>query len=58
MHDVGAVWLGRRHIDKLGKGAFEGPLLKGEVLAGGMDMKTVRTDGAMNPNVRMVLKTG
>ena len=34
----------------LGKGTFEGPRLKGEVLAGGMDMKTVRADGAMNAN--------
>ena len=57
LHDVGLVPSGTRHIDMLGKGTFEGPRLKGEVLAGGMDMKTVRADGAMNPNVRMVLKT-
>ena len=57
LHDVGAVPSGNRHIDMLGKGTFEGPRLKGEVLAGGMDMKTIRADGAMNPNVRMVLKT-
>ena len=57
LHDVGAVPLGTRHIDVLGAGKFEGPLLKGEVLSGGMDMKTLRSDGAMNPNVRLVLKT-
>lgn len=57
LHDVGGVPLGTRHIDVLGKGKFEGPRLKGEVLPGGMDMKTLRADGAMNPNVRLVLKT-
>ncbi len=56
-HDFGAVPLGTRHIDMLGNGTFEGPRLKGEVLPGGMDMKTVRADGAMNPNVRLILKT-
>ena len=57
LHDVGNVPLGTLHIDMLGKGTFEGPRLKGEVLPGGMDMKTLRADGAMKPNVRMVLKT-
>jgi hypothetical protein len=57
LHDIGKVPLGTRHIDLLGKGAFEGPRLRGEVLPGGMDMKTLRSDGAMNPNVRLVLKT-
>ena len=50
LHDVGPVPSGTRHIDMLGKGMFEGPRLKGEVLAGGMDMKTLRADGAMNAN--------
>jgi hypothetical protein len=57
LHDVGTVPLGRRHIDMLGAGKFEGPRLKGEVLSGGMDMKTLRSDGALNPDVRLVLKT-
>jgi hypothetical protein len=57
LHDVGPVPLGTRHIDMLGKGKFEGPRLRGEVLPGGMDMKTLRVDGAMNPNVRLVLRT-
>jgi hypothetical protein len=57
LHDVGKLPLGTLHIDMLGKGTFEGPRLKGEVLPGGMDMKTLRTDGAMRPNVRIVLKT-
>ena len=57
LHDVGPVPLGTRHIDMLGEGTFEGPKLKGVVLPGGMDMKTLRGDGAMNPNVRLMLKT-
>ncbi|MEC7205758.1 MAG: DUF3237 domain-containing protein, partial [Pseudomonadota bacterium] len=40
----------------LGDGSFEGPKFKGTVL-GGMDQKIFRTDGAMNPNVRLILKT-
>ncbi len=57
LHDVGSVPLGTRHLDMLGSGTFEGPKLKGIVLPGGIDQKTFRTDGAMNPNVRMVLQT-
>ena len=57
LHDVGAVPLGTRHLDMLGAGRFEGPRLKGEVLPGGLDMKTLRSDGAVNPDVRLVLKT-
>lgn len=57
LHDVGTVPLGIRHLDMLGKGRFEGPRLKGEVLPGGIDQKIFRADGAMNPNVRLVLRT-
>ena len=57
LHDVGPVPLGTRHLDMLGSGTFDGPKLKGMVLPGGIDQKTFRTDGAMNPNVRMVLQT-
>lgn len=57
LQDIGQVPLGTRHIDMLGAGSFEGPKLKGEVLPGGMDEKTIRSDGAMNPNVRLVLRT-
>lgn len=57
LQDVGDVPLGRRHIDLLGAGEFEGPRLRGVVLPGGMDQKIFRTDGAMNPNVRLILKT-
>lgn len=56
LHDVGQTPFGLRHIDVLGEGSFEGPRLKGTVL-GGMDQKIFRRDGAMNPNVRLVLRT-
>ena len=57
LHDVGAVPGGTRHIDLIGAGKFEGPRLRGALLPGGMDMKTLRADGSMVPNVRLVLRT-
>ena len=57
LHDVGQVPLGGRHIDMLGAGHFEGPRLRGDVLPGGIDLKTLRPDSAMTPNVRLILKT-
>ena len=57
LHDVGQVPLGGRHIDLLGAGTFEGPRLTVNVLPGGIDQKIFRSDGAMNPNVRLVLET-
>ena len=56
-HDVGPVPAGTRHIDMIGPGRFEGPRLRGDLLPGGMDMKTLRADGAMVPNVRLLLRT-
>ena len=55
--DVGPVPSGIRHVDLLGPGTFEGPRLRGDLLPGGMDMKTQRADGSMVPNVRLVLRT-
>ena len=57
LHDIGAIPLGTRHLDFLGAGTFEGPRLRGEIVPGGVDQKIFRSDGAMNQNVRMVLKT-
>jgi hypothetical protein len=57
LHELGTVPLGVRHLDMLGAGSFEGLRLRGVVLAGGIDQKILRSDGAMNPNVRLVLKT-
>lgn len=56
LHDIGTTPFGIRHIDILGEGSFEGPGLRGTVL-GGMDQKIFRSDGAMNPNVRLILRT-
>ena len=55
--DVGQTPFGTRHLDMLGAGTFEGPRLRGEVLPGGLDQKLVRADGAMTPNVRLILRT-
>ncbi len=57
LHDIGEAPLGLRHIDMLGEGSFDGPRLRGEVLPGGIDSKTFRADGAMHPNVRLILRT-
>ncbi len=57
LHDVGETPFGTRHIDMLGGGSFEGPRLRGAVLPGGIDQKLIRSDGAMTPNVRLVLQT-
>ena len=55
--DVGNVPAGCRHVDLLGAGSFEGPRLRGKLHPGGLDMKTLRPDGAVIPNVRLVLET-
>jgi hypothetical protein len=57
LHDFGDTPFGLRHVDMLGGGTFEGPRLRGAVLPGGMDQKIIRSDGAMTPNVRLVLRT-
>jgi hypothetical protein len=55
---VGATPGGYRRIGVVPGGSFEGERLSGEVLDGGSDWQTVRTDGATTLNVRLVLKTG
>ncbi len=57
LHDFGVTPFGLRHVDLLGGGTFEGPRLRGAVVPGGMDQKIIRSDGAMTPNVRLVLRT-
>jgi len=56
-HMVGETPLGFRRIDVFGGGGFEGPRLKGRILAGGSDMLLRRQDGAMAPDVRLTLET-
>src|SRR3979490_200511 len=54
---VGATPGGYRRIGVVPGGSFEGERLSGEVLDGGSDWQTVRTDGATTLDVRLVLKT-
>src|SRR5207245_10009607 len=51
LQDVGATPSGYRRIGVVPGGSFEGERLSGEVLDGGSDWQTVRTDGATTLNV-------
>ncbi|HEX4584313.1 MAG TPA: DUF3237 domain-containing protein [Burkholderiaceae bacterium] len=55
---VGATPGAYRRITAVPGGSFEGERLSGQVLEGGSDWQTVRNDGAVTLNVRLVLKTG
>jgi hypothetical protein len=48
---------GVRRIGVIQGGSFEGERLSGEVLAGGNDWQTIRSDGCVKLDVRIVLKT-
>ena len=54
---VGATPGALRRIGVVPGGSFEGERLSGDVLDGGSDWQTVRSDGATTLNVRLVLKT-
>ena len=54
---VGATPGAFRRVGVVPGGLFEGERLSGEVLEGGSDWQTVRSDGASALNVRLVLKT-
>jgi hypothetical protein len=53
---LGASPLGQRRLDRLDKGRFKGPKIQAEVLAGGMDLLLGGADGALRPDVRLVLR--
>jgi hypothetical protein len=55
--NIGDGPLGRRILFGSAGGCFEGPRLRGEVLAGGGDWALFRPDGAMALDVRLTLKT-
>ena len=57
LQNVGATPSGYHRIGVVPGGSFEGERLSGEVLDGGSDWQTVRTDGTTTLNVRLVLKT-
>jgi hypothetical protein len=52
---LGASPRGQRRLDRLEKGHFKGPKIDGEIVAG-MDLLLGGSDGAMRPDVRLVLK--
>ncbi|MEO8717733.1 MAG: DUF3237 domain-containing protein [Burkholderiales bacterium] len=53
---LGAAPLGQRRLDRLDKGHFRGPKVQAEIVAGGMDLLLGGADGALRPDVRIVLK--
>jgi hypothetical protein len=54
---VGATPGGFRRVGVVPGGSFEGERLWGDVLDGGSDWQTVRSDGSTTLDVRLVLKT-
>lgn len=55
--DVGLVAGGRRRIVAIDGGTFEGPGLRGVVLAGGADWQIIRADGVTELDARYTLRT-
>jgi hypothetical protein len=55
--DIGLGPSGRRVLFGAAGGTFEGPVLRGEVLAGGGDWALFRPDGTMTLDVRLTLRT-
>jgi hypothetical protein len=47
---------GRRRIDLLSKGQFEGPRISAKIVPGGMDLLLGGSDGAVRPDVRLPLE--
>jgi uncharacterized protein DUF3237 len=55
--ELGEVPKGRRRIIPILGGTFEGPNIRGKVLAGGADWQIVRTDGLAELDTRYALQT-
>jgi hypothetical protein len=55
--EVGPTPSGLRRIVDIAEGRFEGPLLRGTILAGGADWQILRTDGVAELQAHYVLKT-
>jgi hypothetical protein len=56
-HVLGETPSGRRRIDTVAGGRFEGERLRGEILPGGADALLTRGDGSVRPDVRLLLRT-
>jgi hypothetical protein len=57
VQELGITTYGKRRIIPITGGTFDGPLMRGSVLAGGADWQTVRTDGTADLEARYTLKT-
>ena len=55
--EVGQVAGGRRRIVSITGGTFEGPSVRGKVMAGGADWQIIRADGFTELNTRYTLET-
>lgn len=55
--DSGEGPQGRRVLNSVAKGSFEGPRLRGEIIPGTGDWMLTRRDGVMVVDARVVLKT-
>jgi len=56
-HFVGDTPAGWRRIDVFRGGTLAGPRINGRVLSGGSDSLLRRSDGAMQPDVRLTVET-
>ena len=57
-HNLGAVPHGTRRTAPLSGGSFEGPRLRGSVVAGGSaDWQVLRSDGVLEMDLRVTLQT-
>ncbi len=54
-HTLGQSPLGRRRLDELASGHLKGPKINADIIAG-MDLLLTGADGALRPDVRLVLK--
>src|SRR5262249_49001836 len=55
--ELGDTPAGRRRIDAFHRGTLEGPRIRGVTLAGGSAALLRRHDGAMQPDVRLTIRT-
>jgi len=56
-YHLGDTPAGRRRIDAFSHGTLVGPRIRGTILPGGSDALLRRADGAMQPDVRLTIRT-
>lgn len=57
VQELGITTYGKRRIIPITGGTFEGPMMRGTIVAGGADWQTVRADGTADLEARYTLKT-